>query len=55
MKTLRTLVRWLYWRTRAYEGDAVLDKGMEAIWWRAYGGDQRLRDLANATPPEERV
>jgi hypothetical protein len=54
MRTLRTLARWLYWRSRAFEGDPVLEKALEAVWWHAHG-DQGLRDMANATPPEQRV
>lgn len=54
MRTLRTFARWLYWWSGACEDDPALAQALETTWWHGFG-DQRLRDIANATPPKERA
>jgi len=50
---LRT-VRWLYWRTQAYEADPLYLRALEGVWWHAHG-DSRLREQAATVRPQDRV
>jgi len=58
VKSLRAFalsaVRWLYWRTRAYEGDPLYLKALEGVWWHVRG-DSLLRHRAANARPEDRV